>query len=59
MIILLEMMLERIETSKCLTLDNVASFHLPPAFEYTACDPSGECDAAPVTVTINPNNNDP
>ena len=29
------------------------------AFEYTTCDPAGLCDSAVVTVTVDPNNNDP
>lgn len=29
------------------------------SFEYTACDPSNECDTAVVTVTVDPLNNDP
>ena len=41
-----------------ITLD-VAFSSSPPAFEYTACDPSGECDTATVTVTVDPNNDDP
>ena len=41
-----------------MTVD-VAFSSFPPAFEYTACDPSGECNTATVTVTVDPNGDGP
>ena len=41
-----------------ITLD-IAFLSSPPAFEYTACDPSGECDTSNVTVMVDPNNDHP
>ena len=41
-----------------ITLD-IAFSSSPPAFEYTACNPSGECDTSTVTVMVDPNNDRP